>query len=130
MYWEFKWCSTKKEYKFEELFSLIHPDDVSKYLEQAETVNSLAVTKIKYRLSIGGIYYQVEEDSIYIRKDYGLVSIIRIAERGVSQSAPQNAKIKKDLDVLEKLSDDNILTQLERTTQLLNNVLEGKKDED
>ena len=122
--------TTKKEYKFEELFSLIHPDDVSKYLEQAETVNSLAVTKIKYRLSIGGIYYQVEEDSIYIRKDYGLVSIIRIAERGVSQSAPQNAKIKKDLEVLEKLSDDNILTQLERTTQLLNNVLEGKKDED
>lgn len=73
--------TTKKEYTFEELFSHIHPDDVHAYIEQAETVNSMSITKIKYRMQIGDIYYQVEEDSIYMRKDYGLISIIRIAEK-------------------------------------------------
>ncbi len=122
--------TTKKEYKFHELFSHIHPEDVPKYYEQAETVNSLAVTKIHYRLSIGGIYYEVEEDSIYMRKDYGLISIIRIAERGVSQSAPQNAKVRKNVEVLNNLAETDILSKLDQTTKFLDHVLGDEKNED
>lgn len=120
--------TTKKEYTFEEIFSHIHPEDVRSYIDQAETVNSLSVTKIKYRLLIGDVYYQVEEDSIYMRKDYGLVSIIRIAEKSVRESMPQNAKVKKEIDILNNLANRNIKSTLDKTIDLLNVVL-GDKDE-
>lgn len=113
----------QKEYTFESLFSHIHPDDVNLYLEQAETVNSLSVTKIRYRLQIGGIYYKVEEDTIYLRKDYGLISIIRIAEKGVIQHAPRNAKIQNDVAELNKLFNKNIKEKLNKTMDILNSVL-------
>ncbi|MFR7881687.1 MAG: hypothetical protein ACLU5J_09600 [Christensenellales bacterium] len=107
--------NNKKEYTFEELFSHIHPDDVHAYIEQAETVNSMSITKIKYRMQIGDIYYQVEEDSIYMRKDYGLISIIRIAEKSVTQSMPQNAKIQNDLEILNNLAKKDITTTIDKT---------------
>ncbi len=118
----------QKEYTFEALFSHIHPDDVNSYIEQAETVNSLSITKIKYRLQIGGAYYNVEEDSIYLRKDYGLISIIRIAEKGVTQSVPRNAKVQKDVDELDRLYNQNIKEKLNKTIDILNSIL-GKQDE-
>ncbi len=118
----------QKEYTFEALFSHIHPDDVDLYVQQAETVNSLSVTKIKYRLQIGGVYYNVEEDSIYLRKEYGLISIIRVAEKGVAQNAPRNAKIQNDVEELNKLFSQNIKDKLNKTIDILNSVL-GKKDE-
>ena len=122
--------TTKKEYTFEELFSHIHPDDVHAYIEQAETVNSMSITKIKYRMQIGDIYYQVEEDSIYMRKDYGLISIIRIAEKSVTQSMPQNAKIQNDLEILNNLAKKDITTTIDKTDDILNIVLGEKKDEE
>lgn len=118
----------QKEYTFESLFSHIHPDDVEGYLQQAETVNSLAITKIRYRLQIGGVYYSVEEDSIYLRKEYGLISIIRIAEKGVVQNAPRNAKIQNDVEELNKLFSQNIKEKLNKTIDILNSVL-GKRDD-
>lgn len=121
--------TTKKEYTFEELFSHIHPDDVHNYIEQAETVNSLSITKIKYRLLIGEVYYQIEEDSIYMRKDYGLISIIRIAEKSVSQNAPKNAKVINELEILNDLVSTNITNTLEKTTSILDSVLGDEKDE-
>lgn len=122
--------TTRKEYTFEELFAHIHPDDVHTYIEQAETVNSLSITKIKYRLQIGGAYYQIEEDSIYMRKDYGLISIIRIAEKTVSQNAPKNAKIINELEVLNDLSTSNITNTLDKTISILDTVLGDEEDED
>lgn len=121
--------TNKKEYTFEEIFAYIHPDDVRLYIEQAETVNSLSITKIKYRLLIGDVYYQVEEDSIYMRKDYGLVSIIRIAEKSVRESMPQNAKVQKEIEVLNNLVDKNIKNTLDKTSGILNVVLGDKLDE-
>ena len=119
----------KKEYTFDEIFANIHPDDVAGYIEQAETVNSLSITKMNYRLQIGSVYYQVEEDSIYMRKDYGLISIIRIAEKAVSQGVPQNAKIQNDLEVVDKLVRQDITSRLDKTSALLDIVLGEKKDE-
>ncbi len=119
----------KKEYTFDEIFANIHPDDVAGYIEQAETVNSLSITKMNYRLQIGSVYYQVEEDSIYMRKDYGLISIIRIAEKAVSQGVPQNAKIQNDLEVVDKLVRQDITSCLDKTSALLDIVLGEKKDE-
>lgn len=123
--------TNKKEYSFEELFTRIHPEDVNSYIQQAETVNSLSITKIRYRLLIGDVYYQVEEDSIYMRKDYGLVSIIRIAEKSVYQSAPQNAKIINELEILDDLSSINISSTIDQTTNILDSVLDdGEENED
>ena len=123
--------TNKKEYTFEELFTRIHPEDVNSYIQQAETVNSLSITKIRYRLLIGNVYYQVEEDSLYMRKDYGLVSIIRIAEKSVYQSAPQNAKIINDLEILDDLSSIDISNTIDQTSNILDSVLDnGEKDED
>ena len=116
--------TNKKEYTFEELFTRIHPDDVNSYIQQAETVNSLSITKIRYRILIGNVYYQVEEDSIYMRKDYGLISIIRIAEKSVYQSAPQNAKIINDLEILDELSLMNISNTIDQTSNILDSVLD------
>ncbi len=121
--------TTKKEYTFEELFAHIHPDDVNTYIQQAETVNSLAITKIKYRLSIGNVYYQIEEDSIYMRKDYGLVSIIRIAEKGVTQHAPKNAKVINELEMLNDLASSNITNTLDKTTSILDTILGDEEDD-
>lgn len=121
--------TNKKEYTFEEVFAHIHPDDVRSYIEQAETVNSLSITKIKYRLLIGEVYYQVEEDSIYMRKDYGLISIIRIAEKSVRESMPQNAKVRKEMDVLNSLVDKNIKNTLEKTSDILDVILGEENNE-
>lgn len=121
--------TNKKEYSFEELFAHIHPDDVNNYIQQAETVNSLAITKIKYRLLIGDVYYQIEEDSIYMRKDYGLISIIRIAEKGVSQHAPQNAKVLNELEILNDLTSSKITNTIDKTTSMLDSILGDTKDE-
>ena len=122
--------TNKKEYSFEEIFTRIHPDDVRSYIEQAETVNSLSITKLKYRLLIGDIYYQVEEDSIYMRKDYGLISIIRIAEKSVYQSAPKNAKIINELEILDDLSSTNISNTIDQTSNILDSVLDNGEEND
>lgn len=121
--------TNKKEYTFEEIFAYIHPEDVRSYIDQAETVNSLSITKIKYRLLIGDVYYQVEEDSIYMRKDYGLISIIRIAEKSVRESMPQNAKVQKEIEVLNSLVDRNIKNTLDKTSDILKVVLGENKNE-
>lgn len=121
--------TNKKEYEFNEIFSNIHPDDVQSYINQAETVNSLSVTKIKYRLMIGNVYYQVEEDSIYIKKDYGLVSILRIAEKGVKQSAPQNAKIRDDVAAVNALAGEKIIDKLNKANDILDIIL-GESNEE
>lgn len=117
----------QREYSFDEIFNHIHPDDVPKYIEQAETVNSLSVTKIRYRLEIGGIYYDVEEDTIALRKDFGLISIIRIAEKEVIQNAPRNAKIRRDVEELNGLFNMNIKDILDKTIDILNTLTEEEK---
>ena len=123
----------QREYSFDTIYAHIHPDDIPSYLEQAETVNSLSITKIRYRLQIGGIYYNVEEDTIALRKDFGLISIIRIAEKEVIQNAPRNAKIRRDVEELNALVNANIKDTLDKTIDILNVVLgehnkENEKD--
>lgn len=113
----------QREYSFDTIYAHIHPDDIPSYLEQAETVNSLSITKIRYRLQIGGIYYNVEEDTIALRKDFGLISIIRIAEKEVIQNAPRNAKIRRDVEELNALVNANIKDTLDKTIDILNVVL-------
>ena len=68
----------QREYSFDTIYAHIHPDDIPSYLEQAETVNSLSITKIRYRLQIGGIYYNVVEDTIALRGAFGITSFSAI----------------------------------------------------
>lgn len=113
----------KKEYVFEEIFSHIHPEDVNAYLEQAETVNSLSITKLKYRLLIADTYYTVEEDSIYMRKDYGLLSIIRIGGVNIQEKRKVTVNKEENMDQIEALAAKNIQSTLEKTMSILNVVL-------
>lgn len=113
----------KKEYVFEEIFSHIHSEDVNVYLEQAKTVNSLAITKLKYRLLIADTYYTVEEDSIYMRKDYGLLSIIRIGGVSLPESRKSTPHKEENIDQIQALASRNIQAKLEKTMSILNVVL-------
>ena len=65
-----------------------------------------------------------------MRKDNGLISIIRIAEKSVTQSMPQNAKIQNDLEILNNLAKKDITTTIDKTDDILNIVLGEKKDEE
>ena len=66
-----------------------------------------------------------------MRKDYGLVSIIRVAEKSVYQSAPQNAKMISELEILEDLSATNISNTIDQTVNILDSVLDdGEENED
>ena len=67
----------------------------------------------------------------YVETTEEFVSIIRIAEKSVYQSAPQNAKIINDLEILDDLSSIDISNTIEQTSNILDSVLDnGEKDED
>lgn len=121
-----------KEYVFSEILDMIHPDDYDNYLEQTKTVNSIVVTKIKFRLAINNEYYQVIEDSIMIRKESGLVSIIRILNKEgdvTIKDAPLSTKEANE--IIDKLNNTNIkktIDDVESTLDTLvgdNNVKEN-----
>ena len=68
-----------------------------------------------------------------LRKEFGLISIIRIAEKEVIQNAPRNAKIRRDVEELNALVNANIKDTLDKTIDILNVVLgehnkENEKD--
>ena len=65
-----------------------------------------------------------------MRKDYGLISIIRIAEKSVYQSAPKNAKIINELEILDDLSSTNISNTIDQTSNILDSVLDNGEEND
>ncbi len=112
----------KKEYQLDEFFYMIHPDDMNYYREQGETINSVHPTRIKIRMAFGKEYYTVYDDSIYIGKESGLVSIIRLAQENVTNiskrtTASDNPQIvqKQYKDELDELIDTSPKATLEAT---------------
>ncbi len=121
----------QKEYKFREIYSMIHPDDVNLYSEQARNVNSLMVTKIKYRLNINNEYYNVIEDSINVVKDAGLVSIIRIIGKAtdkLDKDAPLSTEEANSL--INNLNNTNITKVIDDVEDIMNAVIGEETNEE
>ncbi len=119
----------QREYTFNQFMDLMHPDDVEAYVEQAATINSNAVTKLKYRLLINEDYYYVMEDSININKDADLVSVIRILNKtsdGFKHDTPLSTHEAETL--IDKLSVSDINDVIRKTENILNTVV-GKDEQ-
>lgn len=119
----------QREYTFNQFMELMHPDDVDSYVEQAATINSINITKLKYRLLINEDYYYVMEDSININKDADLVSVIRIInkiEDGLKHDTPLSTYEAETL--LDKLSVSDINDVIHKTENILK-VVVGEDEE-
>ncbi len=94
---EFMKLSTK-EISIDEFISMIHPDDVKGYEEQGLMINSLTVTRSRLRLKFNNEYYLVYDDSIYINKDSGLVSIIKLVNPNPTKDVVNSTIVIPDKD--------------------------------
>lgn len=120
----------QREYTFNQFMDMMHPDDVDKYVEQSATINSISVTRLKYRLLINDEYYNVLEDSININKDADLVSVIRIlnkTDEALDRDIPYSNQEAEA--VLDNLNNIDINTLLNKTENILNTVV-GNDDEE
>lgn len=120
----------QKEYTFNQFMDMMHPDDVDNYVEQASTINSISVTKLKYRLLINDDYYYVMEDSININKDADLVSVIRILNKVNEEKEVDTPLSTKEVDaILDSLSTSDITEIMNKTERILNTVV-GKDEKE
>ena len=94
---EFMKLSTK-EISIDEFISMIHPDDVKGYEEQGLMINSLTVTRSRLRLKFNNEYYLVYDGSIYINKDSGLVSIIKLVNPNPTKDVVNSTIVIPDKD--------------------------------
>lgn len=117
--------TSKNEYTFDELYENIYPEDRENYIEQAKTVSSLLVTKIKYRLKINEEYYYVIEDSIYQQKESDLISVIHVLYKvgeTVDSSIPLSTQEMQD--TLNELTKKDITGLLDSTEEMLDGTKE------
>lgn len=120
----------QREYTFNQFMDMMHPDDIDKYIDQSSTINSVSVTRIKYRLLINDEYYNVLEDSININKDADLVSVIRILNKTDEQVKIDMPYSNQEAETaLDDLNNTDINTILNKTENILNTVI-GSEDEE
>lgn len=119
----------QREYTFKEIINYIHPDDLETYIEQSETINSISVTRLKFRLLINDTYYNVMEDSIYLSNDTDLVSIIRICEKNEDVSKDAMFSTYEATKIIETLSTTNIGAIIEKTKNILDTVIGDENNE-
>lgn len=119
----------QREYTFKEIINFIHPDDLETYIEQSETINSIGVTRLKFRLLINDTYYNVMEDSIYLSNDTDLVSIIRICEKNEDTSKDAMFSTYEATKIIDTLSTTNISSIIEKTKNILDTVIGDENDE-
>ncbi len=115
---------TQKEFTIEEFFDMIHPEDLRSYQEQGSMINSMMATRTKLRLYINKKYYDVYDDSLYLNKDSGLVSIISLV------SDPELVSVKhvqevKNADMWASLEEIN---PSEVMDDLMNELKDNKNE--
>lgn len=104
----------QKEFTIDEFYQMIHNDDLNSYKEQGAMINSLMPTRTKLRLYINKKYYEVYDDSIYLNKDSGLVSIISLVSdpEVVSPVKQQEVADANKWDALEESNPIDIMDAL------------------
>ncbi len=115
----------QKEFSIEEFFDMIHPDDLNTYQEQGETINSMSPNRTKLRLYINKKYYDVYDDSLFLNKDSGLVSVISLVKDPEVVSVKHQEEVKNAYlwSTLEELNPTEVMDDL------LNEIEANKKDE-
>ena len=105
---------TQKEFTIDEFYEMIHNEDLNSYKEQGAMINSLMPTRTKLRLYINKKYYEVYDDSIYLNKDSGLVSIISLVSdpEVVSPVKQQEVLDANKWDALEESNPVDIMNEL------------------
>ncbi|MBQ8292562.1 MAG: hypothetical protein IJX78_01995 [Bacilli bacterium] len=105
---------TQKEFTIEEFFDMIHPEDLRSYQEQGSMINSMMANRSKLRLYINKKYYDVYDDSLYLNKDSGLVSIISLVSdpEVVSVKHQQEVKNANMWATLEEINPSDVMDDL------------------
>lgn len=118
------------KYSFEDIYNSIHPDDIEEYNEMAKTINSLMVTRLKYRLLINNEYYNVIEDSCTLSKDGNdFVSLIHVISKYSNNNEPRILSTKESNELLDSLSKEPISSTITSTKDILNSILGDIEDE-
>jgi hypothetical protein len=115
----------QKEFTIEEFFNMIHPDDLRSCQEQAGSISSILPTRTKLRLYINKKYYDVYDDSLYLNKDSGLVSVISLVSDPEIVSVKHQEEVKNATmwATLEELNPTDVMDDL------LNEIELDKKDD-
>lgn len=120
----------KKELTIEEFISKIHPDDVNGYEEQGSNINSISVTRMRIRMKFNDEYYIVYDDSIYLQKDSGLVSVIRLVNPNPTNNQNNTTVVSEytntDGDDLVNFELSKVHTTYKEVIEILNTI---SKDE-
>ena len=107
---------------------MIKPTDLALYQEQSSIISSVEVTRIKYNLELGGKYYPVYDDLIYLQRDSKLISIIHLVEYQKAETIDEESSTsfrdfsKKVEEEVEQPKED-YNDKLGETLKLLEKVL-------
>ena len=118
----------QREYSIGEFINMIKPTDLPYYQEQSNIISSVEVTRIKYNLDLGGKYYPVYDDSIYLQRDSKLISIIHLVEYHKAESIDEESSTsfrdysKETKTEPEEVKED-FKDKLTETLKLLEKVL-------
>ena len=119
---------TQREYSIGEFINMIKPTDLPYYQEQSNIISSVEVTRLKYNLYLGGQYYPVYDDLIYLKRDSKLISIIHLveyqkAEKIDEESSTSFRDYSKEIEVEKEEPKDDYKDKLAETLKLLEKVL-------
>lgn len=121
----------KDTYTFQEVYQMIAEDDKEMYVAQSETVNSINVTRIKFKMLFNNTYYTAIEDSMYLTKDgEEFVSMIHILGNAKEYVPEGILSTKEAQDLLTAISLTPITPVVYEMEDILNKVLGSDEDEE
>ena len=110
---------------------MIVDEDLEKYNEQSETINSISPTRIKIRLKINNVCFNAIEDALFLtREGEEYVSIIHITSRCDEATNNRILSSKESADIISGLSETPIAPVVYKVEELLNNSLKDDIDEE
>ena len=121
----------KQAYTFREFYEMIVEEDVERYNEQSETVNSISPTRIKIRLKINNICFNAIEDSIFLTKEgEEYISIVHITSRCDEGVKDQVLSTKESVDLLSDISETPVAPIVYKVEEILSESLKDDENEE
>lgn len=117
-------------YTFQQFYDFIDDEDKELYAEQSKTINSISVTRIKFKMKIKNISYNAIEDSLYLTKDgLELVSIIHITSRSDTITQNDVLSTKEAVELLHDLAKNPVSDVADKYERVLNTVTKDEESE-
>lgn len=121
----------KQAYTFREFYEMIVEEDIERYNEQSETVNSISPTRIKIRLRINNICFNAIEDSIFLTKEgEEYISIVHITSRCDEGVKDQVLSTKESVDLLSDISETPVAPIVYKVEEILSESLKDDENEE